>query len=362
MGVGNMKRLTSAEVHARKVAELGLDAAAVDLETAEGIAAALRRAAGYLCPCTAVTLVRAVTRPLRGLVRDEVAAKLLVEETLEAMIAHGDLLEEPDAEGKHLLYATPASFVIRSSGLAILLGIVTDHISALPEDLEKRIEYVGHVRRLAPLEGQDLRNELRELGLIELTAARWLNSPPREPAAIYLAQADRALDAVSPSRDVPGLVILDPVRPVHFYPARWDLPKAQTGRFVARRTQAYGADLWSYVELRDGQPERLIDFPAIGSRWRGCDEAWRLQMAIDAHRGRPQLFRVRGGAAPVLELLSPLPAWARRRWDAIGEPVQRSGCLFAYRIPNTEIDEERRFARETLWLDETTESREGRRM
>lgn len=104
----------------------------------------------------------------------------------------------------------------------------------------------------------------------------------------------------------------------------------------------------------------MIDFPRRGSRWRGCDEAWHLQMAIDAKRGSPQSFRVTpSGNAAVLELFSPTPAWARRRWDAIGEPVPRAGCLFAYRIPKTEVEEERRFAHEALWLDEMTAASEG---
>jgi hypothetical protein len=81
-------------------------------------------------------------------------------------------------------------------------------------------------------------------------------------------------------------------------------------------------------------------------------------MAIDAQMGSPQHFRVSSsvGDAVILELFSPVPAWARRRWDAIGEPIPRTGCLFAYRIPKIEIDEERRFMHETLWLEEITTS------
>jgi len=233
-------------------------------------------------------------------------------------------------------------------------GVAPDQLSALPEELEARIEYVGHVRRIAPTAGEDLRTELRSLGLLELDAARWLGAPTDQRASSHVAELDAALDAVPPSRDIPGLVLLHPGRSVDFYPRRWAAPSAETGRFVARRSQAYGADLWCYVELRQGQPERMIDLPQRGSRWRGCDEAWRLQMAIDASCGRPQHFRVRESidAASVLELLSPVPSWARRRWDSVGEPAQRAGCLFAYRIAKTEIDEERRFARESLWLEE----------
>ena len=156
----------------------------------------------------------------------------------------------------------------------------------------------------------------------------------------------------------PGCRCWIPRRSVRYYRGRWAEPRAQSGRFVARRSQAYGADLWCYLEMRSGNPERLIDLPAGGSRWRGCDEAWYLQMAIDAQRGEPQRFRIRAGPedALVLEFFSPVPMWARRRWDAVGEPVSASGCLFAYRLAEAELAEEMRFVREALWLDEMTGS------
>ena len=356
-----MKRLTAEEVHSRKTRELGLDPEALDLTTPEGLAGALRRAASYLCPCSAATLVRAVVRPLRGLVPDLDKAKELVEETLEAMIAHGDVLEQPEVQGdtlsaRVLLYAAPASFVVRQSGLVVLLGVAADQLSPLPSELERRIQYLGHVRRLCPSAGEDLRSELRQLGLLELTFDTWLKGPKLGSASQLVAANDRVLDGVVPSRDIPGLLLLDPTRPVRYYRGRWADPKSHTGRYVARRQQAYGADLWCYVQVSNGQPERMLDLPQRGSRWRGCDEAWHLQMAIDAQRGSPQRFRVSlsVGDDVVLEFFSPAPAWARRRWDAIGEPVPSAGSLFAYRIPKAEIDEERRFAREALWLEEMT--------
>lgn len=354
-----MRRLTAVEVHARKIRELGLDPEGLDLMTPEGLAGALRRAASYLCPCSAATLVRAVVRPLRGLVPDLDHARELVEDTLDAMVAHGDLLEQPEVQdgaqsARVLLYAAPVSFVVRHSGLVVLLGVAADQLSPLPSELERRIQYLGHIRRLSPSSAsEDLRGELRELGLLELTSDAWLRGPKSRTASQLLAANDRALDAVAPSRDIPGLVLLDPTKPVRYYRGRWIEPRAQTGRFVARREQAYGADLWCYVQLTNGQPERMIDLPQRGSRWRGCDEAWHLQMAIDAHRGGAQRFRVTpSGQAVVIEFFSPAPAWARRRWDAIGEPVPTTGGLFAYRIPKAEIEEERRFVHEALWLEE----------
>ena len=359
-----MKRLTAMEVHARKVAELGLDPAAVDLTSNEAIANALRRAASFLCPCAAMTLVRAVVRPLLGLAVDLEAVKNLVEETLEAMTAHGDLLEcrevgEDQGQGTRiLLYAAPPSFVLRKSGTAILLGIASDQHSVLHDDLGARIEYVNHIRHLRPLLGENLREVLLQHGLIELSYDRWLKAPSAETPAEHVSRFNRLLDVAQPSGDIPGLLLLDPECSVRYYPRRWVEPRSQSGRFVARRSQAYGADLWCFVQVRDGYPERLIDLPTSGSRWRGCDEAWRLQMAIDSYRGEPQRFTVKPGpeGTHILEFFSPVPMWAKRRWDAVAEPVLASGCLFAYRISEDELREELQFANDTLWLNELTGS------
>lgn len=359
-----MRQLTAIEVQAQKVKELGLDPECADLTSIEVIASALRRIAGYLCPCSGVTLVRNIVRPLRGLVDDLDTARSMVEETLDALIAHGDILEQQDISEdlrsgvSHLLYAAPASFVARRSGAVILLGIAQDQVSALPEEIEARIEYINHVRRLTATLDEDLPSDLKQLGLIEISYDMWLRSPPALSPAQHLQNFNQLLDEAPPSRDVPGLLLLDPDRPVHYYRGRWVEPRSQTGRFVGRRSQAYGADLWSYVEVSGGNPERLIDLPSSSSRWRGCDEAWRLQLAIDAQRGRPQRFRLGSGpsGSVILELFSPIPMWGRRRWDAVGEPVPRSGCLFAYRLAEAEADEEARFAHEALWLDELRES------
>jgi hypothetical protein len=360
-----MKLLSAEEVHSRKVAELGLDPHAIDLTATESLAAALRRVAGFLCPCAPATIVRAVVHPLRGLINDVEAVKDIAEATLDAMVAYGDFLEQGDISEdaqRHrgvLLYAAPPSFVARGSGAALLLGIAPDQPSALPQELYTRIEYVRHIRRL-PTDGiEDLRSDLIQLGILELPAEVWLKSPPAETFAQHLLRMNTLLDGASPSGDIPGLMLLDSTRPVRFYRGRWVEPRSQTGRFVCRRNQAYGADLWCYAHVRNGRAERFIDLPLMGGRSRGCDEAWRLQMAIDAHRDEFQRFKLRDGPGDtrILELFSPVPMWAQRRWDSVGEPVPRSGCLFAYRFRDKEVPEELRFLRETLWLAELTEGR-----
>ena len=354
-----MKVISPEDVHAVAVAQLGLDAGAVDLTAIEAVAAALRRAAGFLCPCAASTLVRAVVRPMDGLVADMDEFKEAVETTLDAIVAQGDLIEQRElnevGRAAVLLYPAPPGFVRRQSGAAILLGITPDQRSPLPEGLDTRIQYVNHVRRLMPRDTEDLRAVLTGLGLIELSFDRWLKAPPQLTPEKLLSRLDALLDEAPPSGDVPGLILLEPSRPVRYYRGRWTELHAQSGRFVARRRQAYGADLWCYVQVKHGLAERFVDFPAKGSRLRGCDEAWRAQMAVDARRGEPQEFRVRQGlgGARVLQLFSPVPMWVQRKWDVIGEPTPSSGCLFAYRFTDAEMPEEVQFLRDALWLSET---------
>jgi hypothetical protein len=70
-----------------------------------------------------------------------------------------------------------------------------------------------------------------------------------------------------------------------------------------------------------GEVKWFVDMPLLETRWRGCDEAWHLQQAIDSSLGHPQLYARRKGTAKetvVVDLFSPVPNWARRRWDYAG--------------------------------------------
>jgi hypothetical protein len=353
-----MKIVTAAGVQEFAVRRLGLDSSAVDLTSIEALAASIRRAAGFMCPCGASTLKRAVARGLNGLVQDVEPLTASIESTLEAMIGFGDLIEqrEPTVDGRptNLLYPAHPSFVFNGNAVMIV-GISPEHTSALTEDLEDRIEYSNHLRRLNVDPTEDLRATLKALGLLELTLETWLKMPPRSTLERMIARFDDLLDVAGPSGDIPDLSVIEPTQPVRYYRGRWTGAKGLTGRYVGRRPQAYGADLWCYIELRSGVPVRFVDMPLRGSRLRGCDEAWHLQMAIDARRQVPQEFRVRAGPAQsrILEFFSPLPMWAQRALDAAGEPTSSSGSLFAYRLRN-DADRQVELLESALWLSRSS--------
>lgn len=352
---------SASDVHKRILDMLGLFSTS-NLTSPEALAANLRRAAALHCPASPTTLVRAVIRSLRDLVPDLDPISEHAQQILEAMTAYGDLLETRDVSGAGqsqrptLLYAAPPAFVMRDNGSALLLGIAADRVAALPDDLEKLVQYTNHTRRL-PAGIADLRDRLRDYGVLELSHAAWLKCPPAETAEALLARLDRQLDTCQPLiTGMDGLSIIDSSKPVTYYRGRWIEKIELTGKFVGRRPQAYGADFWIYVELKDGRPQRFVDLPLSKSRFRGCDEAWHIQAAIDAVQGVPQQFqrRTSDNEFVTMDFFSPLPMWAVRRLDAIGDRVPPTRCLLSYRIPRGEADEECAFLQRHLWMIDST--------
>lgn len=350
-----IKLLSAVEVQERSVKDLGLDAAAIDLSSCEAIAGLLRRSAQLLCPCPHRSLVDAVIMNLRGLISTE-NLRELVEDSLTALVSCGDLLEleevgEGMAGARKLLYAAPPAFVARQSGAIQLVGIF-DGITSILSDGEGAIECVGHVRRaIVGTKAAVVRERLLAKGFIELNARTWLSSPPRESAQAYLARLGTLLERAAAANHIAGLTVINPTTSNRYYRGRWAGPDGLSGRFVGRRPQAFGADLWCYVELAAGIVQRFVDLP-IDKGSRGCDDAWRVQMAVDSGRGAPQLFRSRKGSAGVhvLDFFGPLPAWAQRRLDVIANPSPSGKGLFSYVIRDAELKEEVRFLETDLWL------------
>jgi hypothetical protein len=351
-----MKLLNLTAAHASAVGSLGLDPTLLDLTSIEAIACALRRAAGMLCPCSERTLLEAVTSSMKGIVDESINIRDAVSDTLESIIANGDLFEASAQntdrpEKASVLYLVPPAFVRRNSGAFLVLGVLPDGVSPLPNDLSATIEHVNHMRILPPGANDNLGETLIGLGFFEITSETWLKSPVMESVSSYLQRINALLSAAPESPRFPGLQILDPQKPVRYYPDRWTELNGQPGRFIARRPQTYGSPIWCYVQS-SGDTIRMIDFPLRSSPWRGCDEALRLQAAIDHERGHPQVYRVRPGppTTRILELFSPIPKWSRRRLEAIGEPVSSTNCLVSYKFRAAEIAEEQTFLTDYLWL------------
>jgi len=321
------------------------------------LAGLLRRAAGIQCPCSQVALRTALTESLSYLYPDSGALADRLDELIEIMIVAGDLLElsdvatdDPNVKGTWV-FAAPPSFVVRRTGSIFLTGVAPDQDNLLPEHLDQRINYSNTTRSILPKSEEDLVEQLSALGLNHLPQAVWLRSPKPQTPKQLIDQFENQLAAQSTCGLISGLEILDWHTKVTYYRGRWGAPSNQTGTFIARRPQEFGAPLWSFVELVDGIPRRIIDLPPKHFRWRGCDAAWHLQMAIDRIAGQPQQYRRSATDAGVrFDFFSPLPLWAQRRLMVLGHERPRNSSLFAYEIPVAEAAEEEKNLQENLWL------------
>lgn len=351
-----LTKLTAGDAGTVAVTTLGLDAEIIDLNSVEGVAASLRRAASFMCPTSPRRIVDAVIGAIQpihpgGLTRDDVTG------TLNQLIASGDLLElrHDSGQSTRLLYLAPPSYIERSPGAYLLMGVRPFGAPLIGDDLATGIEYQGPTRILT-LDAADPDTELRERGLRAVPRERWVSSPAREAPADLIERHRERLGVTGAAGQIDDLVLLDPASKVTYYRGRWRTPCAgDTGDFVARRPQAYGADLWCLIRFKSGAAQRLIEFPVNDPVVPGRDEAWRYQAAVDARRGTPQRFRVRteAGGELTLDFSLPLPGFAERYLQLVGRPLGKTqGALFSYRVLGGAAAEAVTFLTDLLWMSQ----------
>lgn len=339
------------------VQALGLESTKFDFSSVETLAALLRRCGAFNCPCSPSTLMRSALPLLNG-VRDDQQSRDSLVDLIEQLVSYGDLIESREITGRsaaRLLYVAVPAFVEVSPNKFVILGIAADDNQLVPSDLARSIDYHGHARVLRSSDKTQTRMRLIAAGLMEIRSDDWLKAPQPQPASQHVRAYLNVLSQSERPGTVDELLVLNPDAPVRFYPGRWESLRRQTGTFVARRPQAYGAQLWAFVELVEGRLTRLVDFPVYEKKWRACDEAWHLQQAVDANCGRPQLYRVRTGTesnVAIVDVFSPIPSWAQRRWDCTGARVPRLHSLLAYEFDRSSLEAELNFARERMWLAE----------
>ena len=356
----SIQRVEPNEVATRAVSILGLDPDVIDLFAPEGVCASLRRAASFLCPASPRQLVDAVLdafAPLRpNIDRDDVA------DALDALVGAGDLLElRTSAARTRLLFLGPPSYVEKQPGHFLLLGIRPNAGPLVDEEsLGSTVTYESHARTIV-LDADSAFEDLAAAGLHRLTREQWTRAPRQDVAAAVLKQARDRLSSARAPGQVKGLMIIDPTATVRYYKGRWREPATpDQGMFVGRRPQAYGAPIWCLVDLVDGVPQAVLDLPLDASVAPGWDDARRLQAALDANRGSPQLFRARSTGQPgddwIFDFFGPLPSWADRYLDLAGRPVTKSpGALFSYRVPDGAETEARALLSNALWMQATEE-------
>src|SRR4051794_6369076 len=133
-----LRKIAPQGVAERAVRALDLDQDALDLFSAEALAASIRRAASFLCPTTPSDLIRAVDDAIVRLPGAPEDLRGHLEALLGAVVAYGDLLElqlDTDVRNRRHLYLGPPSFVQRASGACLLIGVRPDGAPLLSDDL-----------------------------------------------------------------------------------------------------------------------------------------------------------------------------------------------------------------------------------
>lgn len=323
------------------------------------ISQALRRAVHILAPTSRSNLQSSVHRSLVSVFQDSEGLAREMNAALELLLVFGEILEmRPSSddlwqEAPFVLRPAPPSFIVRADASIVVIGVAGDEITPLLGHLNERITFHGILRTLTPEPGEDLATQLCELGLLELGQGQWLRLPPSEPADDYVAKWQHDLDSKPTHGEIDGLTIIGPKSSDSFYASRRKSPdRHDTGMFVGRRPQKYGAPLWCLVQLEAGRPKRLMDLFSKGDRVRPCDIGWRIQMAIDAAAGQPQPFHIRhDSSGSYLDFFSPLPSWAERKLAVVGERRASYKSLLTYSLPRSAIEEQVSFLHESLWLE-----------
>jgi hypothetical protein len=353
-----MQEVSIKSIQEMTLESLGLDKDKYDIVSIEAIAAQIRRAASFLCPCAPKTIVQAVVNVSKCLAGDPETFEQKTKDVLEKMVSYGDLIEGDDwrleeNERTRILYRVPPGFIVRKSGQFLLFGIGPSGKISLPIELKAQVEQKGYVRWLKQSNDDKLAEILLECGLTEVASDTWLRLPSAMNYDDYLMMYDQRLVKSSFPGDLGSLSVIDPKTSVNYYRSRWHLVSNESGRFICRRPRPYGSDLWCYVELDNGKPTRLLDLPIDTILNRGCDEAWRLQAAIDARNNTPQKLVVIDVSDRFTQLnfYSPIPMWAQRRLDMIGKlgPESKS-CLFSYLLGKEEVSQELDCLKRMMWL------------
>lgn len=355
----SIQRVERDDIAARALEILDLEGSAVDLFSTEAVCASLRRAASLLCPASPRQIVDAVVdvlAPLRADVdRDEVA------DALDSLVGLGDLLElrQPGSRVREL-FLGPPSYVEKHPGEYLLLGIRPRATRILDEEsVGAQMRYEAHTRSLM-LPAETATATLASAGLHRLTREQWAKVPRPEPAAAVIERVQERLATERSPGQVGGLTVIDADASNRFYKGRWREPAASdAGLFVGRRPQAYGAPIWCVAELQGGVPQSVLDLPSDSSVVPGWDEARRIQAALDAEHGAPQVYALRtsGQSSAVLfDFFGPLPSWVERYLALVGLPVTRSkGSLFTYRFPEIACKDIKSFLSTSLWMDASEE-------
>jgi hypothetical protein len=324
----------------------------------ELVAAVMRRLCATMCPCPARFIVATTKRSLGFFADDDAWLNAVAQSVLEDLMTSGDVIElahvtvQGAEEKPTWLFPSPPSCVARGDRL-YLYGLAPDDAPFLPEELRDQVKYEGASRYLN-LAGHktEVLSMVRALGLRQTDAKAWLSEAAVQSARSHLDKWSDRLRKDGVAGAIPSMKVMRHRSETRVgYQTRWQEPTDESGLHVVRAERPHGAPLWYLAELGNGQAVRSLLLPLPEIRARACDLAWRAQLAIDAHGGRPAGFvATREGDSVRMTFDFPLPLEARRRLLFIGGRNDTAANPYAFWIPASQADEEYDYLARHLWM------------
>ena len=317
------------------------------------------RNASILCPCSKTHLRNNTIDSIMPLFLDSEDIKEKINQSIDDLLIIGelnerdDVLEDEYGENKNWVFCSPPIFIKRKSGTIVILGLYPSYSSIrLKDDVRKKITYKNLISVIEPSEENEIiAEELKKAGLTELKESVWCKLPKIMTWKEFIEKRINELDQQSDNVyiDEYEVFLKDPtVRHDKRYKNKeYAIKHEITGNYVIRRPTKYSGKIWSFANINNGEVKKIKDLP-ISSNMRGCDDAWQIQMALDAKNETPQQYKlVDIDDKTRLEFKSPLPLWAERKLMLMGEKEE---AWLTYNIPRSEIIAEEKFLREYLWL------------
>lgn len=330
------------------------------------VAGVLRRLCGLMCPCPPRSILAAAKRALEplGTATDVLVAEL--DATLESLLVVGDVIEVSrvggilNDENRDWLFCGPPSF-LELDERCYVFGIAPDDAPVLAGTLREKVRHDGVMRYLDDPEGQ-LGEALSALGMRRYTAAKWLARTHHEPPERFVAHVLNRLVKEGLHGDMPSAEWLAPATAAYVpYQKRWTPAPAMSGLAIGRAHPEFGPPLWFVATLAAGRIERVLSLPLANMPDRACDQAWRIQLALDAQRGAPGRYRAQPEADGVRVSVSfPLPLSARRRLVLLGGLRNEHPGGGAIWIPRVAWSEAERYLQTELGLRDDQDSSEER--
>lgn len=300
------------------------------------IASVIRRTAAIIAPCNRRELLAQVSRALTGCLED--LPEGMLSELIDDLVVGGDLIEAPallqgQDKAPILIFCRQPTFC-RSGTRVHLLGAAPDDAPFLPKSVMREVSCDGGLRFLTTDTDQAICGTLSRMGLQELPSEEWLSSPDRKPACQLIEQLRAMMVARGREDRLVGVRWLTSPLIYCPYRQRWSEETNEEGLLIARAPQPYGADAWFLTE-RGSRSSRFVQLPLEEfPKDRGCDLAWRVQLALDFIANKPAWYEIVADLdSTKLTVSFPIPSPERLALIHLGGRREVTTSPYEFRLP-----------------------------